>query len=488
MRHGLRWLSLLAALVLAWMPAVTALGAANSGKEWTMSWQWNEELIASPLEEAAGTIDETTLALMRMTQTGPWQLLNALTFRMQCSDNMMQVRYMIDLSDQRLLDVAARQTGSRVDMIMSLLPGIVLSYATADAQAALDAWARLGRTENSLLLTTLLQELTAWADTVDFQTEVLTDRHPAAPQAETLIRWSFDDRDLAVLLDSCTEALRAYPALREALAATYGEAFLHQVEALLQEVNRAVARENVYGYHLALLLDGEEQVVGAEMSGGARLETSRWRLSLGWTDAELQAFLSLPAQPEETSALLAHLKLEDEGRKISLQLARDSGLPLEETLQKHTFAAYIGQSSQTQTDGDVRKIHEGVLALRDSETEEIIQVRGELTGGVSMTTWEGTLALTLPAYAGEPLCTLKLTQEHLPHMAWPDTADRQRVELANPALDEDAWMESIAQAQDILDQALEQGMQDLMVRMFKGMPIEIFTMLFQGISLETLLQ
>lgn len=488
MRHRSRWLSLLAALVLALMPTAAALGEANPGHEWTMRWQWNEELIASTLEEIPEETDETTLAMMRMMTVAPWQILNAMSMRVQLSENMQQVRYSMDMSDQPIWDMEMHQTGSRVDCIASMLPGIVLSYPTADAQEAQEAWERLSRMDLNVLLASLLQELTAWADTVDFQEEVLTGEAFIAPQAEMLIRWSFDDRDLAVLLDSLAEALRGQPMLQEWLLAVYGEDFLSQLGAMFQEMNRAAARENVYGYQLALLLDDEERVIGAELSGGARLDAYPWQLMLGWTETDVQAVLILPAQQEEEADLLMRLLLEDEGQTVTLEMAEGTGLPLEEALQEHAFLAYIGQNSQTQTAEEVQKMHEGTLAIREDGEEEIIQVLGELNGDASMSNWEGILTLTLPKYAEEPLCTLMVTQDYLPHMEWTDTSDRERVELADPMTGADAWMESILQAQDILEPVVEQGTKELTVRLFKALPPELFSQLFQAIPAWEFLQ
>lgn len=399
-----------------------------------------------------------------------FSLINAQELDIQTGMNGEQLRAAVLLSGQEMLYFRHDVAANRQVITSSLFPGVALESALADML-------RVQQTFWQMDVEGLYADLSAnterWLASLDRQEEQGTFLGSVISGANQRVTYSVDDRDLAALVDAWVQTLLLRPDAVALLDAWLGEGSGESYLLMLEAFNRQVALDNQYAYTVSLFFHGDA-LVGLTVSGGMRDSQERpWQLTLGWDDASLDLLATVPDGSDDwlmryTGVFGAADGTETQQLRL---LCCPAGTGYDAASQGQAYGQMgLDWSQHTTVDDGVQEtVLQGEAFVRAEDLTLTVPFFGEATKDLE------TLALD---------CGVSFYADDGDTVLGTVTCAGERTEIA-PAPDEEG-MTVLSLSEDYTERtewqnALEQGYQQLMLRMFKAFPSDAIDLITQWV-------
>lgn len=465
MKGWQRWLTFTLAMLLAWTPL-----CASHAQETTDSFCLRMALTvetdaASEAMHALGVhLDEEE----QRTLDAMIALLNAAEVRIQLGLTGEQLRVSLVMSEIELLYLQEDVYQGTRYVTTNLMPGVAL---TVPQREVWDVAQALWRMDWSGLGQALKSDVEQWALSLDGQYEEGMFLGYAIPAASARTSYSLDDRDLAVLVDAWTNTLLTRTDAAAVADAMYGDGYWNAWLSMVQDFNRQVSWENQYGYDVSVLWDATGEPVGTIISGNLRESQERpWQLSVGWSGQDVDMLATLPQEGEDMLLRYTLSQDQQDGTQTISQrmhlLSAEAGESYDSAAEGAAYALLMEGETRFSTEDTLWQAnHQGNASLRAEGLELRLHQAGESRLDLQTLSAEGITQ----TYLGEDtlLCKHTLSGQVQEAAAVPDFTQM----TVFP-------MESAPYQNEVYD-ALQQGLDQLTVRIFKAIPPECIDIITQ---------
>lgn len=459
-----RWLAFSLVLLLALTPLCGSQAAQDS-----FCLRLRPEIHADAALEALETLsddsmDQETAATIKMLLI----MLDAMELDVQISlGQTKQTRVAVRMSGQELFYIQEDLVDDMLYITSDLWPGSAMRVYQGNPQEAY--WDFL-RADITGLYLSLQAETNLWLSTLEQQQETGQFLGDVIPRADERVSYFLDDRDIATLVGAWIDTLFSRQDIMQLMAAWYPEGYWESWMAMVDAYNLYVGMENLYTYSASVLWE-DGTPVGATVSGNSRESSERpWQLTMGWQDKDFDLLVTVPQGAED---LLVRYTLDTEARENETQMdqlfhvlrggegqsyaAAAVDAMDEVRMDSSTALSFTEMRQDTRTDGDILLRTDG-NALRVPFWEES-------SLDLSTLSFAGVFDAFLEE-EGRPLLRLSLEGELTEPAEIPNLEGLEFFEYDEVGIP--AW-----------EDAVNQGYEQLIVRIFKAIPGECFDLVTQ---------
>ena len=463
MKSWQRCLTVFLALLLAWLPASASHAQAEDSLRLGIAWTVEEDAFFTALSALDVYLDTEEQQAMDAVIA----LLNAAEVRLQLGMNGEQTRLSLMLSGSEILYFQEDVYGGRRYVTSNLFPGVAFAISQREVWDVAQA---LWRTDWTSLGQELGTETEAWAESLEAQYEEGVFWGDVIPSASARTRYVVEDQDLSALVDAWVDTLRSREDVAVLADTLLVEGYWDAWLDMAQDFNYQVARDNLYRYDASVLWNKTGEPVGTVIAASLRDSAQRpWMLSLGWDDRGVDALATLPLDTEDV--LLRYTLSTDEQEDAQTLFQR-----------LHVLNAAAGEGYDTAAENAAEEL------LMEGETRFL------LTGPVQQTLYQGSatlrgagIDLTIRQDGESSLNLQDLSMSGLSQFYLADGAllctQTYGSELTEVAPVPDFAGLTVLTPDTLLCpemlEALDLGLDQLTVRVFKAIPSECIDLLIQ---------
>ncbi len=440
---------LLACLIALLLP-VSAL-AEGMAYRWTLDMPEDALVkLVQTVEEAFPELKEDLSAMPDNVLRGVAKLVDGVEMDIHAQEGLTQVG--LRLKDEDIVEASMFSSSAGAHYVFDALPGLALTLPMNQEQLALSEQLALLPTDDWAGLGAAIQ---AARDEWLLTLPVAIERGSFAGEAYTggvyRMTYQVDDRDLFVLMEELlhySDLMSHVPSLEKALALSGLE-----MQMLLEQARQAAyeaAASNAYTYLVHTVSDGMylTGVSAIAYQRGKQVAT----LSLGWPEDGFKAVLGYGYQGRNV-----YFSLDTQGSAWNLLMVKDDALEGYAAAcadERNVLLKLAGSGMTNAGQQMIRAALTGAM-LRDLELEAEIFMDSSLS--------DAELSVMLRVN-GEDILRQMLRSERADDLPVPELSELRQVQL-----NEDGSLAGDA------EQELESFLATLGIRIFKALPVELFT-------------
>lgn len=391
------------------------------------------------------------------------QLYESMQYRVQVQPDGIRVALL--MQGQEIIDAAVTWNSDEVSLASSMMPGYRLVISIKELREAVKAVDWLS------LCDALADTAEEWLRAQDAVTETGSFYGNAYAGGTSRVTYSLDDRNIATLLEGfllCLEGRQDFTDMlnADALGGKDGAtSFFHE----LRQMNYQVALNSSYHYTLALVRDADGELVGCSFNafeGDALLGS----LSLGMEGDALKGVVSVPL--EDTVAyvdfLLSDTIIDYSARQAAAGTSYSAACLDDSTLRMRYESEIATQyESPLMPSKGMERTVTGKYTMYDGDEQITIDMEEKESLKASPFRYDDVMTEYLD---GNMMGELKVHGEACEPFALAE--DLKALDLLEMSLEEEA----------ALEQAIDDGATDLMIKLFKYLPTNVIRPIMEVVT------